>query len=63
MLGAELAVAYTLHCTIHRYAPFTLMTTYLMLTLIGNGHQLNCHMETSMIENGRLGPAKVENKL
>ena len=36
MLGAELAYAYTL------YAPLTTLTTaYLILTLVGNGCQLN----------------------
>ena len=41
------------------------MTMYLLLTLVGNGHQLNLNLQygTSMIENGRLGRSKVKNEL
>ena len=38
-------------------------TIYLILMFVGNGRQLNLHVETSMVENGRLGPAKVKKKL
>ena len=54
-LDAELAHAYALH--------FTLTTVYLILTLVGNGHFYLPHVEASMIENSRLGHAKVKNEL
>ena len=41
----------------------TTIYMYLLFTLAGNGRQLNCHVATSMIENGRLGRVKMKNKL
>ena len=56
-LSTELAHTYTLY---YMHAPFTLTTIYLVLTLVGNGRQLNLLRGNFMIENGCLSRAKVK---